>query len=103
LTVAEIMIIRTRRDILNPFVLLLFLRSKVGYEFIQKQIKGQTSHLYPKDVGGIEVPEVVTKISRSEAGAEIESRIKSSLEKSRLSKQKLQEAKDSVENLIKKS
>lgn len=100
LTVAEIMTIRTGSDILNPFVLLLFLRSKVGYEFIQRQIKGQTSHLYPKDVGGIEIPEAVTKLSKSVVGVEIERKIKSSLEKSRLNKQKLQEAKEFVENLI---
>jgi hypothetical protein len=100
LTVAEIMTIRTS-EILNPFVLLLFLRSGVGYELIQRQIKGQTSHLYPKDVAGIGIPEAIVKISKSETGREIESKIGSSLEKSRLSKQKLQEAKDFVENLIK--
>jgi len=88
---------------LNPFVLLLFLRSGVGYELIQTQIKGQTSHLYPKDVAGIGIPEAIIKISKSEIGKEIESKIRSSLEKSRLSKQKLQEAKDFVENLVKKA
>lgn len=102
LTVAEIMTIRAKEAI-NPFVLLLFLRSDVGYELIQKQIKGQTSHLYPKDVAGIGIPEAIIKISKSEIGREIESKIRSSLEKSRLSKQKLQEAKDFVENLVKKA
>ncbi len=102
LTVAEIMTIRVD-EALNPFVLLLFLRSGVGYELIQRQIKGQTSHLYPKDVAGIGIPEAIIKISKSEIGKKIESKIRSSLEKLRLSKQKLQEAKDFVENLIKKS
>ncbi|MFH1866988.1 MAG: restriction endonuclease subunit S [Patescibacteria group bacterium] len=99
LTVAEIMTIRAKEAI-NPFVLLLFLRSGLGYELIQRQIKGQTSHLYPKDVGGIGIPEAITKISKSEAGKAIESNVRSSLEKSRLSRQKLQEAKKVVENLI---
>ncbi len=102
LTVAEIMTIRASEAI-NQFVLLLFLRSGVGYELIQRQIKGQTSHLYPKDVAGIGIPEAVIKISKSKIGAEIEDKIKSSLAKARLSKQKLQEAKDFVENLVKKS
>lgn len=102
LTVAEIMIIRAREP-LNPSVLLLFLRSGVGYELIQRQIKGQTSHLYQKDVRGIGIPEAIIKISKSETGKEIESNIRSSLEKSRLSKQKLQEAKDFVENLVKRN
>lgn len=101
LTVAEIMTIRAKEAI-NPFVLLLFLRSDVGYELIQRQIKGQTSHLYPKDVRGIGIPEAIIKISKSEMGREIESNIRSSLEKSRLSKQKLQEAKNFVENLVRK-
>ena len=101
LTVAEIMTIRAKEAI-SPFVLLLFLRSGVGYEVIQRQIKGQTSHLYPKDMAGIGIPEAIIKISKSEAGKKIESKIKSSLEKSRLSKQKFQEAKDFVENLIKR-
>ena len=100
LTVAEIMTIRVDKT-LNPFVLLLFLRSSVGYELIQRQIKGQTSHLYPKDVASIGIPEAVIKISKSKIGVEIEGKVQSSLAKARLSKQKLQEAKDFVENLVK--
>ncbi len=99
LTVAEIMTIRANKT-LNPFALLLFLRSGVGYELIQRQIKGQTSHLYPKDVRGVGIPEAIIKISKSEIGREIESKIRSSLEKSQLSRQKLQEAKKVVEDLI---
>lgn len=102
LAVAEIMRIRVKEP-LNPFVFLLFLRSSVGYELIQRQIKGQTSHLYPKDVAGIGIPEAIIKISESEAGREIENGIRSSLKKARLSKQKLQEAKEYVENLVSKS
>src|SRR3989338_1005778 len=101
LTVAEIMTIRVDKT-LNPFVLLLFLRSSVGYELIQRQIKGQTSHLYPKDVASIGIPEAVIKISKSKIGVEIEGKIQSSLAKARLNRQKLQEAKDFVENLVKK-
>jgi len=70
---------------------------------IQRQIKGQTSHLYPKDVESISIPEDVIKISKSKAGSEIEGKTKSSLEKARLSKQKLQEDKDFVENLVKRN
>lgn len=102
LTVAEIMTIRAK-EVINPFVLLLFLRSDVGYELIQRQIKGQTSHLYPKDVRGIGIPEAIIKISKLETGRKIEGKIRSSLEKSRLGRQKLQEAKDFVENLVKKA
>ncbi len=101
LIVAEIMTIRVKEAI-NPFVLLLFLRSGLGYELIQRQIKGQTSHLYPKDVAGIGIPEAIIKISKSETGKVIESKIRSSLEKSRLSKQKFQEAKKVVEDLVTK-
>ena len=101
LTVSEIMTIRAHES-LNPFILLLFLRSSIGYELIQKQIKGQTSHLYPKDIAGMGIPEAIIKISASETGREIENKIRSSLKKSRLSEQKLQEAKKVVEDLITK-
>lgn len=101
LTVAEIMIIKVK-EVINPFVLLQFLRSNVGYNLIQRQIKGQTSHLYPKDVESIEIPEAIIKISQSKDGKEIESKIISSLEKARLSKQKLEEAKAFAEGLIEK-
>lgn len=57
--------------------------------------------IYPKDVVGIGIPEAIVKISKLETGREIESKIRFSLEKLRLSRQKLQEAKGFVENLIK--
>ena len=54
-------------------------------------------------VESIGIPEDVIKISKSKAGSEIEGKTKSSLEKARLSKQKLQEAKDFVKNLVKRN
>lgn len=99
LTVAEILTIRVERTI-NPYVLLLFLRSKVGYELIQQQIKGQTSHLYPKDVERMVVPEVLIKISQSSFGAQIESKIKLSLRNARFCKLNIKEAVHRVEGLI---
>ena len=99
LTVAEIMSIKTARE-LNPYVLLLFLRSQVGYELIQRQVKGQTSHLYPKDVKQIKLPKKLLPLSQSDSGKEIERLIKSSLQKKREAKERLEEAKNFVENLL---
>jgi len=99
LTVAEVMRIRSKGEI-NPYVLLLFLRSEMGYQLIQKQVKGQTSHLYPKDVAQIKIPKQLLALSNSKEGKEIEEKLKSSIKKNRLSVEKLEEAKKFVENLI---
>lgn len=99
LTVAEVMRIRSKGEV-NPYVLLLFLRSEMGYQLIQKQVKGQTSHLYPKDVAQIKIPKQLLALSNSKEGKEIEEKLKSSIKKNRLSVEKLEEAKKFVENLI---
>jgi len=101
-TVAEIITIKAKTDI-NPYVLLLFMRSQVGYELIQRQVKGQTSHLYPKDVKKIKIPKDLLKLSKSDKSKEIEKLIKLSLKEKRESKEKLEEAKQFVEGLIEKS
>jgi hypothetical protein len=53
----EIMVCRLRKDAeIDPYYLLLFLRSPAGYEAIQRCIRGQSGHVYPDDVRRIVVP-----------------------------------------------
>jgi hypothetical protein len=40
----------------DPYYLLLFLRSNAGYQAIQDCIRGQSGHIYPKEVKTIKVP-----------------------------------------------
>jgi type I restriction enzyme M protein len=46
---------------LDPYYLLLFLRSPMGYAAIQKCIRGQSGHIYPDQVAEIVVPKPTTK------------------------------------------
>lgn len=54
--VGEIMRLRANRQLINPFYLLMFLRTEAGYKLLQNCIRGQTAHIYPKDVQHITIP-----------------------------------------------
>ena len=51
--VTEILVIRPDPEKINPYELLCLLKSKSGYDAIQSCIRGQTSHIYPKDISNI--------------------------------------------------
>jgi hypothetical protein len=51
----EIMICRPKKGV-DPYYLLLFLKSNAGYESIQKCIRGQSGHIYSHEVKDIHVP-----------------------------------------------
>jgi len=53
---AEVMVIRVNPNKLDPFYVLMFLRTEEGYEALQRCIRGQTAHIYPKDVKRIQIP-----------------------------------------------
>jgi hypothetical protein len=49
------MICRPKKGV-DPYYLLLFLKSNAGYESIQKCIRGQSGHIYSQEVRNIRVP-----------------------------------------------
>jgi hypothetical protein len=54
---AEIMRVRIAKGTeLDPFYLLMFLRSPAGYAEIQRCIRGQSGHIYKEEVADIRVP-----------------------------------------------
>lgn len=53
---AEVMVIRVNRKKINPYYVLMYLRTEDGYEALQRCIRGQTAHIYPKDVKRIQIP-----------------------------------------------
>lgn len=55
LSVGELIIIRADSELVNPEYLLAFLRLGVTQEKIQRMVKGQSAHLYPTDLGELEV------------------------------------------------
>ena len=53
---AEIMVIRVNPKKIDPYHVLMYLRTEEGYEALQRCIRGQTAHIYPKDVKLIQIP-----------------------------------------------
>lgn len=52
---AELMVIRVNPQYIDPYYVLLFLKTEDGYKAIQSCIRGQTAHIYPKDIKNIKV------------------------------------------------
>ena len=50
------MVIRADPKKVNPYYLLLWLRSEHGYRAIQSCVTGQTAHIYPRSIEEILVP-----------------------------------------------
>ncbi|MFH0871924.1 MAG: hypothetical protein V1878_05470, partial [bacterium] len=53
--VAEVMIIRVNPEKIDPYYVLMYLRTDDGYQALQRCIRGQTAHIYPKDVRQIQI------------------------------------------------
>lgn len=53
---AEVMVIRINPEKIDPYYVLMYLRTEEGYEALQRCIRGQTAHIYPKDVKLIQIP-----------------------------------------------
>jgi len=53
---AELMVIRPDPEMIDPYYLLLYLKTKFGFQSIQSCIRGQTAHIYPKDISRIKIP-----------------------------------------------
>lgn len=53
----EIMVCRLNKKLkIDPYYVLLYLRSGGGYQAIQNCIRGQSGHVYPDDVANIKIP-----------------------------------------------
>lgn len=56
LFVAELMRIRVNPKIMNPYYLLQLLCTKTYYRLVNREKRGQTSHIYPRDIKNVIVP-----------------------------------------------
>ena len=58
----ELMRLRLKADSgIDPYYLLLFLRSSAGYQAIQNCIRGQSGHIYPNEISEIQVPDPINQ------------------------------------------
>lgn len=68
---AKLIVIRARESEINPYVLLLYLRTEDGYRQIQSLIRGQTAEIYDIDLRRLRVPKIVVELSKK-SGKEIQ-------------------------------
>lgn len=54
--VGEVMLIRPTPEVIDPFFLLAYLRSRGARRALQQMIRGQTAHLMPNDAEGLWIP-----------------------------------------------
>jgi len=52
----ELLVIRPRVEAIDPYLLLLYLRSQEGYRALQSCVVGQTAHIYEGEISEISVP-----------------------------------------------
>jgi type I restriction enzyme M protein len=65
--VGEVMVIRARLELIDPYALLAFLRFSETREELRRMIRGQTAHLHPENVKELlVVPEIVQRSKKLE-------------------------------------
>jgi type I restriction enzyme M protein len=69
---AELVVIRPDPEQVDPYALLLWLRTDEGRTALQACVTGQTAHLHPEDVGEIIVPSAVLDRDHSAARNAVE-------------------------------
>lgn len=57
--VGEVMLVRAKKSLLSPMLLLAYLRHPVVVAQIQEMVRGQTAHLHPDDLASLPVPETI--------------------------------------------
>ena len=65
--VAELICIRANPDIVNPYYLLQLLDTETFYLLLNREKRGQSSHLYPRDLKSIEIPVPDPELQNSNA------------------------------------
>ena len=97
--VGELICLRPNMAKINSYYLLALLKLKEFYLFVNRENRGQTSHLYPDDLGNIKIPlppiEVQMKIA-----SEVKSRIQRASQLNTEASAGLENAKSNIESLI---
>ena len=93
---AKLIVIRANDKEINPYVLLLYLRTEDGYRQIQSLLRGQTAEIYDVDLRKMRIPQKVVKLSKK-SGSEIEKATKDAINNLKRGEQLLAEIQDRTE------
>ena len=99
MAVGEIIIIRNRTNEIDPYYLLSLLKLKIYSFMFNREVRGQSAHLYSKDIGEIKVPIPDINIQRKIA-EEIKNRIEKGKQLKKRGKQFVEKAKENIEKII---
>ena len=97
--VGELINIRADIEKINPYYILAILRLNEYYLFINREKRGQTSHLYPEDLGNVKIPLPPLSI-QNKIAEEVKKRMQKAEQLQKEAKEELEKAKQEVEKII---
>ena len=97
--VGELINIRPNIKKINPYYLLAILKLNKYYLLVNREKRGQTSHLYPDDLGNVKIPLPLLAV-QNKIAEEVKSRMQKAEQLQKESKEELEKAKQEVEKLI---
>lgn len=97
--VGEIISISVNTKKVNPYYLLAILKLKEYYLLVNREKRGQTSHLYPDDVGSVKIPLPPLSVQNKIAD-EVKKRMQKAETLQKEAKEELEKAKLEVEKII---
>lgn len=97
--VGELICIRPNTKLVNPYYLLAILRLEEYHQLINREKRGQTSHIYPDDLEKIQIP-LVGMDKQDAIAQEFKSRINKAEQLKTVASKLLEEAKKKVEEMI---
>jgi len=97
--VGELINIRADIEKINPYYILAILKLNEYYLFINREKRGQTSHLYPEDLGNVKIPLPPLSI-QNKIAEEVKKRMQKAEQLQKEAKEELEKAKQEVEKII---
>jgi type I restriction enzyme M protein len=97
--VGELINIRADMEKINPYYLLAILKLHEYYLFVNREKRGQTSHLYPDDLGNVKIPLPPLPI-QNKIAEEVKRRMQKAEQLQKKAKEELEKAKQEVEKII---
>ena len=97
--VGEMISIRANTEKINPYYLLSVLKLHEYYLFINREKRGQTSHLYPEDLGNVIIP-LPPLPEQNKIADEVKKRMQKAEQLQKEAKEELEKVKLEVERII---